>query len=53
MDERSCMCCCDVVWKYVAIEVFDVLMSVSCFKIYDGVEMKSSRGALLDVVVYT
>jgi hypothetical protein len=51
------MCCCDMVYNYdttVVIEVFfRFLMSVSCFKIYKGLEMKSGRSGLLEVVVYT
>jgi hypothetical protein len=29
MDERCCMCCCDVMYKYTVITVFELLMSVS------------------------
>jgi hypothetical protein len=46
------MCCCDMVYKYVIIEVFEVLISISCCKVYNGIEVNSCSSGLLDVVVY-
>jgi hypothetical protein len=46
------MCCYDIVCKYVVMEVFEVFMSISCCKIYNGVEVKSCCSGLLDIAVY-
>lgn len=52
MDERSCMCCCNVIYKCVVIEVLEVSVSVSCFKRYNGILVKPCHHGLLDIIEY-